>query len=200
MSREEAGLHRYDGVVQDLSTAAGVAAGLARLGVGDLPPDPHDAAHLACVRGGACAGRFGDVPGPTAPTPGGTSTGSIWPATTGGTLRPPSGRRPGPGTSRPWPDAVDVAVTTLDAVRGAGRPRPARLGPGSGRRARPDHRPGGRAGSPPLRSQRTPRLVAHLETLADRGDPAGQRRARRRRLRARRGRRDRRRRSLDARA
>jgi hypothetical protein len=43
--RENAGLHQYDGRIQDLSPE-GVRAGLARLG-GDPLPDPHDEAHLA---------------------------------------------------------------------------------------------------------------------------------------------------------
>jgi hypothetical protein len=43
--RENAGLHEYDGRIQDLSPD-GVRAGLARLG-GEPLPDPHDEAHLA---------------------------------------------------------------------------------------------------------------------------------------------------------
>ncbi|GAA2892067.1 DUF885 domain-containing protein [Streptosporangium fragile] len=43
--REMAGRHEYDGVIQDLSPE-GVRAGLAALGRGPLPADPHDAAHL----------------------------------------------------------------------------------------------------------------------------------------------------------
>jgi hypothetical protein len=43
--RENAGLHEYDGRIQDLSPE-GVRAGLARLG-GEPLPDPHDEAHLA---------------------------------------------------------------------------------------------------------------------------------------------------------
>jgi hypothetical protein len=51
-AREYVGLHdRYDGVVQDLSPA-GVAADLARVGVGGPEPDPHDEAHLAAVETG----------------------------------------------------------------------------------------------------------------------------------------------------
>ncbi len=49
--RESAGLHRYDGVLQDLSDDA-VAAGLARLGQGPAPADPHDAAHLGAFEQG----------------------------------------------------------------------------------------------------------------------------------------------------
>jgi hypothetical protein len=51
--REYAGLHEYDGVVQDLSPS-GVAAGVARLaGAGDgSEPDRHDEAHLAAFEAG----------------------------------------------------------------------------------------------------------------------------------------------------
>lgn len=44
--REGAGLHEYDGSVQDLSPD-GVRAGLARLGHGPRRDDPHDEAHLS---------------------------------------------------------------------------------------------------------------------------------------------------------
>ena len=51
-AREYVGLHdRYDGEVQDLSPA-GVAAGLARVGIGDPEPDAHDEAHLRAVEEG----------------------------------------------------------------------------------------------------------------------------------------------------
>src|SRR4051794_22571534 len=53
-SREFAGLHQYDGVLQDLSPS-GVAAGLARLGVGAAEPDRHDEAHLRAAEAGARA-------------------------------------------------------------------------------------------------------------------------------------------------
>ncbi len=49
-AREYAGLHHYDGVLQDLSPD-GVAAGLARLG-GAALDDPHDEAHLAAFEAG----------------------------------------------------------------------------------------------------------------------------------------------------
>jgi hypothetical protein len=50
-AREYAGLHEYDGVVQDLSPA-GVAAGLARLGEGSSISPSHDEAHLAAAEEG----------------------------------------------------------------------------------------------------------------------------------------------------
>jgi hypothetical protein len=45
-AREYVGRHEYDGRVEDLSPE-GVRAGLARVGQGPDPDDPHDAAHLA---------------------------------------------------------------------------------------------------------------------------------------------------------
>lgn len=47
-ARESAGLHGYDGEICDLS-AGGVTAALARLGQGEAPADPLDAAHLAAA-------------------------------------------------------------------------------------------------------------------------------------------------------
>ncbi|HEX4701966.1 MAG TPA: DUF885 family protein [Pseudonocardiaceae bacterium] len=50
-AREYAGLHEYDGVLQDLSPD-GVAAAIGRLGSGPLPADPFDAAVLAVYEDG----------------------------------------------------------------------------------------------------------------------------------------------------
>ena len=52
MMRESAGLHGYDGQVQDLS-AAGVRAALGRLGAGERRADPHDEAHLVAFEQGS---------------------------------------------------------------------------------------------------------------------------------------------------
>lgn len=49
-TREAAGMHAYDGQVQDLSPA-GISAGLARLG-GHVRADPHDEAHLRAWEAG----------------------------------------------------------------------------------------------------------------------------------------------------
>lgn len=49
--REYAGLHEYDGKVQDLSPS-GVRAGLARLGQGEPEPNGHDEAHLGAGEAG----------------------------------------------------------------------------------------------------------------------------------------------------
>jgi len=53
-TRELAGLHEFDGQVQDLSPA-GVEALLASLGRGALEPDAHDEAHLSAAEAGARA-------------------------------------------------------------------------------------------------------------------------------------------------
>ncbi|HMC53018.1 MAG TPA: DUF885 family protein [Acidimicrobiales bacterium] len=57
--REYAGLHRFDGMVQDLSPS-GVTAALRGLGQGPVEPDPHDEAHLRAEEAGARA-TFGLV-------------------------------------------------------------------------------------------------------------------------------------------
>ena len=49
--RELAGLHRFDGQVQDLSPS-GVAAMLAQLGRGEPEANPHDEAQLSAVEAG----------------------------------------------------------------------------------------------------------------------------------------------------
>jgi hypothetical protein len=49
--REYAGLHEYDGQVQDLSPS-GVTAALGRLGQGPSEPNPHDEAHLRAAERG----------------------------------------------------------------------------------------------------------------------------------------------------
>jgi len=50
-AREQAGLHEFDGRVQDLSPA-GVSSLLGSLGKGPTEPDPHDEAHLAAFEAG----------------------------------------------------------------------------------------------------------------------------------------------------
>ena len=57
--REYAGLHEYDGVVQDLSPS-GVAAGLAQLGDGPREADSHDEAHLTAFEAAARV-AFGEI-------------------------------------------------------------------------------------------------------------------------------------------
>ncbi|MER7127663.1 DUF885 family protein [Streptosporangium saharense] len=57
--REMAGRHEYDGRIQDLSPE-GVRAGLAALGEGEPPADPHDAAHLRIFEEDARV-RYGEL-------------------------------------------------------------------------------------------------------------------------------------------
>ena len=57
--REYAGLHDYDGVVQDMSPS-GVARGLAALGAGPVESDPHDEAQLAATEH-ALRTMYGDL-------------------------------------------------------------------------------------------------------------------------------------------
>ncbi|MER7207194.1 DUF885 family protein [Streptosporangium sp. NPDC000239] len=57
--REMAGRHEYDGRIQDLSPE-GVRAGLAALGRGEPPADPHDAAHLRIFEEDARV-RYGEL-------------------------------------------------------------------------------------------------------------------------------------------
>jgi hypothetical protein len=111
-ARESAGLHAYDGVVQDLSPG-GVRAGLARLG-GDRLADAHDDAALACAEQ-ALRVEFGEL---------------------AEHRRNPLyhlanldlacyDREYAPAAERAdarrrhlehWPDAIDVAIATLDEV------------------------------------------------------------------------------------
>lgn len=58
-ARENAGLHEYDGVVQDLSPE-NVSASLARVGDGPPEPDGHDEAHLSAVEAG-CRTTYGMI-------------------------------------------------------------------------------------------------------------------------------------------
>jgi hypothetical protein len=58
-AREQAGWHGYDGTLQDLSPD-GVRSGLARLGDGTPPDDPHDARHLAIAEAAERV-RFADL-------------------------------------------------------------------------------------------------------------------------------------------
>ncbi|MHB8451392.1 MAG: DUF885 family protein [Mycobacteriales bacterium] len=156
-ARESAGLHGYDGVVQDLS-CAGVQAGLRALGDGGVPEDPHDARHLATAEADLRT-RFGDLQEhrhnpllhiealdvscydrPYAPAP----------------ERAAARARQ---LSR-WPEAVDTAVRTLDGVPApvARALLPAAQGLAVGVTEDAARRAHGR-------------LVAHLEEAARTGDP-----------------------------
>jgi hypothetical protein len=166
-TREGVGDHRYDGTVQDLS-AAGVAAGLARLGDGDAAADPHDEAHLHAFEDGL-RWFFGDY---------------------AAHRRDPLlhlnnldlacyDREYAPAAERDaararhlaaWPDAIDVAVTTLDAVPA---PVAAALLPAvRGLAAALDASPPPAADDVVERARAAHgRFVAHLDQVAAEGDP-----------------------------
>lgn len=111
-AREYAGRHEYDGTVQDLSDG-GVRAGLAALG-GPTLDDPHDEAHLTAFEDAA----------------------RVWWGEIGAHRRNPLvhvmnldlacyDREYAPAADRArararhlagWPEAVDIAISTLDAV------------------------------------------------------------------------------------
>lgn len=156
-SRESAGLHDYDGCVQDLS-AEGVRAALAGLGRGPVPSDPIDAAHLAAAEAAArCRFEIAeehrrnplvhldalDVSGYDLP------------------YGPPDQRAAARRRHLAgWPAAVQVALRTLDLVAA---PVAAALLPAARGLAQGVDDPAALAAHA--------RLVAHLETLARTGDP-----------------------------
>lgn len=155
--REYAGLHDYDGLIQDLSPA-GVDSGLKRVGAGPRLSDHHDEAHLTAVEAGLRT-AFGTLQlhrsNPLvhianldvscydreyAPAPD----------------RDEARRR----HLKRWPDAVDGAIEALDRV-------PALVAQGLLGAAR-----GLSAGveDPEALAAHT-RFVAHLESAASKGDP-----------------------------
>jgi hypothetical protein len=111
-AREYAGLHAYDGVVQDLSDA-GVQAALRRLG-GPRLADAHDEAHLAAFEDWARV-SFGEV-GEHRRNPlvhiGNLDVACYDREYTDASTRGEARRR----HLASWPDAIEVAVTTLDQV------------------------------------------------------------------------------------
>jgi hypothetical protein len=160
--REESGRHEYDGVVQDLS-GPGVAAALARVGRGDPRADDGLEAHLRAFEEGVRI-RFGELEmhrrDPLL---------HITNLDTSCYDRPyaPAGERDAARRQHlaRWPDAVDAAVRTLDAVSApvAAALLPVARGLAGGLdEAEPAAAPAGAA---------LGRLVAHLEECARRGDP-----------------------------
>jgi len=165
--REGAGRHEYDGRVPDLSPD-GVRRGLARLGAGAAPADPHDAAHLAAAERRLHA-ELGD------PGDGGAALHRRSPRRLLAALDLAVYDRPyAPAAERAdarrrhlaaWPDAVDAGLAALDLLTApvAG----ALVGSVRGAAATVDpDEPGGAAA---LAAH--DRLVAHLERAADTGDP-----------------------------
>ena len=110
--REGAGLHAYDGRVQDLSPS-GVRAGLARLG-GERLDDGHDEAHLAAFEDGLMA-TYGDRQRHrTDPL---VHAANLDLACYDRAYAPTADRLAARRAHlEAWPDAVDAAVESLDAV------------------------------------------------------------------------------------
>ena len=154
--RESAGLHEYDGQVQDLSTA-GVQAAIARLGAGLRRDDPHDEAHLVAFEQGARV-AFGELElHRTDPL---LHVENLDTSCYDRDYAPLADReRAKRAHLAQWPDVVDVAVATLDAVTA---PVATALLPAArGLDAADDAAALAAHG----------RLVAHLETLARTGSP-----------------------------
>ena len=160
MMRESAGLHSYDGQVQDLS-AAGVQTALGRLGAGEQRADPHDEAHLVAFEQGARV-VFGELElhrsNPLLHLENldlSCYDRAYAPAADRALARRAHLDR--------WPEAVDVAVRTLDAVPApvatallpATRGLAAGLDPDTDAAALAAHG----------------RLVGHLDVLARTGNP-----------------------------
>jgi Bacterial protein of unknown function (DUF885) len=156
--REYAGLHDlYDGVVQDLSPA-GVAAGLARLGEGKRLADGHVEAHLAATEAGLRV-FYGDLEehrrNPLA------HVANLDLAAYDREYAPVEERQEAKRRHvAAWPDAVDMAIESLDRV-----PAPIAkglLGAVTGLAA-------GLSDEAALAAHA--RLVAHMEAAAAGGDP-----------------------------
>lgn len=156
--REYAGLHDlYDGVPQDLSPA-GVASGLARLGDGKREPDDHDEAHLQAFEAGMRS-VFGTV--------GEHRFNPLWHilnldlACYDREYAPEAERAEARRRHlAAWPDAVDGALESLDAVS---RPVAEALLPAARGLA------AGIDDEAALAAHK--RFVAHLERFAAEGDP-----------------------------
>ncbi len=166
-ARESAGLHRYDGLSQDLSSD-GVTRALERLGHGPAPEDAHDAAHLEVFESGLRwtyeeleAHRRNPL----------LHLSNLELACYDREYAPAEQRAAAKlAHLRTWPEAVDTAVRTLDEVAApvarallpSVRGMAVDLGEGLGRDAEP-------AVEAALSAHG--RLVAHIEGLAESGDP-----------------------------
>ncbi|MGH3329038.1 MAG: DUF885 family protein [Streptomycetales bacterium] len=154
--REMAGLHEYDGQIQDLSPD-GVRAGLARLG-GDRLDDPHDEAHLRAFEDGLRV-AFGELElhrrDPL------VHLENLELACYDREYAPERDRADARRRHlAAWPDAVDMAVAALDAV--SAPTAQALLGAVQGLRS-------GVEDAEALAAHE--RLVTHLERAARDGDP-----------------------------
>ena len=160
-AREYAGLHDYDGKIQDLSPA-GVSAGLARLGKGPTEADSHDEAHLAAAEakmrllyGTAEIHRWNP----------GVHIANLDLASYDREYAPAEERAAAKHAHLAhWPEAVDAAVSALDRVSApvARSLLPSVAGLGASLPA---------DGSAPESADALARLVAHLERAAEEGSP-----------------------------
>jgi hypothetical protein len=165
--RESAGLHSYDGVVQDLSEA-GVAAGLAALGAGGSGSDDQDEAHLAAFEHGL-HWYFGDYQAHRRDPL--LHLGGLDLACYDREYAPEAERAQARRAHVAlWPAAIDIAVNTLDAVPA---PVAASLLPSVRGLVAALDGPVSMADPPVLAAARSAhtRLVAHLEKVAESGDP-----------------------------
>jgi hypothetical protein len=165
--REGVGDHRYDGTVQDLS-ADGVAAGLARLGRGDAVDDPHDEAHLRTFESGL-RWFFGEYQAHRRDPL--VHLNNLDLACYDRGYAPEAERDAARARHlAAWPDAVDAAVRTLDAVPApvATALLPAVRGLGAALDATP---PPAAADVVERARVAHARFVTHLETVAAEGDP-----------------------------
>ncbi len=160
-AREYAGLHDYDGTIQDLSPT-GVAAGLARLGKGPAEADSHDEAHLVAAEarnrilyGTAEVHRWNP----------GYHLSNLDLASYDREYAPAAQRDEARRAHLAlWPDAVDAAVSALDQMTApvARSLLPAATGLGA-------FLPGDESAPEPARALQ--RLVAHIQRAAEEGSP-----------------------------
>jgi hypothetical protein len=161
-AREEAGRHEYDGEIQDLSVD-GVRRGLAALG-GEPLDDPHDEAHLSAFEEAARV-LWGELEA--------HRRNPLWHVDNLDLACYDRQYAPEPDRMLArarhlarWPEAVDIAVSTLDAV-----PAPvaeATLGAVRGLAAGMYE---GRSDTEDAALRAHARLVAHVERAAREGDP-----------------------------
>jgi hypothetical protein len=172
--REYAGLHEYDGQVQDLSPS-GVTAALSRLGQGPSDPNAHDEAHLRTTEEGLHTALGVVEEHRRNPL---VHIANLDLASYDREYAPPAERQDAKRRhTASWPDAVDGAIESLDRVPApvARSLVPATRGLGAGLEAGPGSTggTGSSADDEELEAAKKAhrRLVHHLEAIGDRGDP-----------------------------
>ncbi len=160
-AREEAGHHKYDGVLQDLSNSA-VKSGLDRLGGATLD-DSHDEAHLAAFEAGLVV-LFRDLEAHrTNPL---LHLSNLDVSCYLKEYAPEAERHEAMRKHiAGWPDAIDVAISTLDQVAAPVATALLDAIKGLGASLPPDWPESG-----PAKAAHA-RLVAHIETCAKTGRP-----------------------------